>query len=172
MRENIPDLYKTEAQLLESEGYITLLELTLLSPAVMAGNGGSQLTLRFSSLNAVTWQTDMYEAIPFSITGVGANSSGEVIRPKLSLPNAAGAFSTYAHQGWLDNASVIRRIIRKADLDNDINSFMQKQWRISKIVNLSKNTITAELRSVFDGHNFKMPPRSYFPPEFPSVSLR
>jgi lambda family phage minor tail protein L len=168
MRDDIPLGQVQEVQLLESQGFATLLTIQLM--ATVAGSGS--VFLRFHGHGQVTWQGNTFENIPFSLSGLGSNSSGEVIRPKLILPNAAGAFSTYAHQGWLNNAMVTRQIVRRADLDGDVNSFSQKKWRISKILNLAKTMVTVELRSVFDGQSFKLPPRAYFPPEFPSVSIQ
>lgn len=167
MREDIPLGQATEAQLLESQGFATLLTLQLTATVA----GGGTVFLRFCPYKAVSWQGHTFEAIPFSLTGVGSNANGEVVRPRLSLPNAAGAFSAYAHEGWLDNAVVTRQIVMKADLDANVNSFSQKKWRVSKVASLSKNLIVLELRSLFDGQNFKLPPRQYYPPEFPSVSL-
>lgn len=171
MRADLPYTHIEEAHLLESAGFATLLTIELLDPVVIAAISAS-VFLRFSSFQVVTWQGHTFEAVPFSLSGLGSNSSGEVVRPKLSLPNASGAFSMYGHQGWLNNALVTRQLVLKDDLDGGINSFSQKSWRVSKILNISKTLIALELRGIFDGHSFKLPPRAYFPPEFPSVSLR
>lgn len=165
MRDDIPLSHTEDAQLLESAGFVSLLTIQLVAPPA------SGLILHFSATQEVTWQSMTFESVPFSLTGMGSNASGEVTRPKLSLPNAEGAFSSYAHDGWLNNAIVIRRLIRKADLDGDVNSFSQKKWRLAKVVSLTKRMINVELRGVFDGHNFKLPPRAYYPPEFPHVSI-
>lgn len=167
MRTDIPLAHAEEAQLLESAGFASLLTIQLT--ATVAGSGS--VVLRFSATKSTTWQGLTFEAVPFSLVGMGSNASGEVVRPKLSLPNAAGLFSGYTHQRWLDNALVTRQLVRKADLDGNVNSFSQKRWRAAKVVSLSKQMIVLELRSVFDGHNFKLPPRAYYPPDFPSVSL-
>lgn len=167
MRDDIPLVQAQDAQALENAGFATLLSLQLVAAAA----GGGSLILRFSSYQQVVWQGLTFEAVPFSLMGAGSNSSGEVTRPKLSLPNAAGIFSPYAHQGWLNNAIVTRQLVRKADLDGNVNSYSQKKWRVSKVASLTKSMIVMELRGVFDGHQFKLPPRAYCPPEFPSVSL-
>jgi lambda family phage minor tail protein L len=167
MRDDIPLSQAEDAQLLESSGFASLLTIQLVATVA----GGGTVFLRFCANKAVTWQGYTFESIPFSLVGLGANASGEVVRPKLTLPNAAGAFSSYAHQGWLNNALVTRQLVRKADLDGNVNSFSQKKWRVSKVTNLTRDLISLELRSLFDGHNFKLPPRQYYPPEFPSVSL-
>lgn len=167
MRDDIPLQQADGAQFLDQEGFASLLTIQLVATVA----GGGTVFLRFCANKAVTWQGNTFESIPFSLTGLGSNASGEVVRPKLTLPNAAGAFSEYAHQGWLNNALVIRQLIRKSDLEGNVNSFSQKKWRVSKIVNLTKSMISLELRSLFDGQNFKLPPRQYYPPEFPSVSL-
>jgi phage-related protein len=165
MRDDIPLTHAEEAQGLEAAGFASLLTVQFTAAAA----GG--LILRLSATKQVTWQGMTFEGVPFSLAGIGSNSSGEVSRPKLTLPNAAGAFSTYAHQGWLNNALVTRQLVRKADLDGNVNSFSQKKWRVAKIANLSKRLIILELRGIFDGQSFKLPPRAYYPPDFPSVSL-
>lgn len=171
MRYDIPTTHAEEAQLLESPGFATLLTVQLLAPVVIAAVG-APVFLRMSAFNVVNWQGHTFESLPFSLNGLGSNSTGEMIRPKLVLPNASGAFSQYAHQGWLNNALVTRQLVRKVDLEGNVNSFSQKKWRVAKIVNVSKTMITLELRSMFDGQNFKIPPRAYFPPAFPHVSLQ
>jgi lambda family phage minor tail protein L len=167
MRDDIPFAQASDAQLLESSGFASLLTIQLVATVA----GGGTVFLRFSANQAVTWQGHTFESIPFSLVGLGSNASGEVVRPKLTLPNASGAFSPYANQGWLNNALVTRQLVRKSDLDGNVNCFSQKRWRVSKIVSLSRSMIVLELRSLFDGQNFKLPPRQFYPPEFPSVSL-
>ena len=165
MRDDIPVTHAQDAQALENAGFESLVAIHFTAPAA-AG-----LVLRFSAHKQVVWQGLTFEAIPFSLTGLGSNSSGEAIRPKLAIPNAAGAFSPYAHQGWLNNAIVVRQLVRTADVLGNVANSSQKKWRVSKVVSLTKHMIVMELRGVFDGHQFKIPPRAYYPPDFPSVSL-
>lgn len=165
MRDDIPLTHAQDAQSLENAGFTQLLAIHLTAPAA----GGT--ILRFSAGPQLTWQGLTFEAVPFSLTGLGSNSSGEVVRPRLSLPNAAGAFSPYAHDGWLNNAIVVRQLVRTADIAGNVNNSSQKKWRVSKVASLTKHMIVLELRGVFDGQQFKLPPRAFYPPDFPSVNL-
>ena len=120
----------------------------------------------------VVWQANTYEEIPCARSDVSQESDGKRSRPKFSFVNPAGLFSVQIQDGLLDGASITRIRILKADLDADNDFAVREQYRVSKILTLNKDMVTVELRDVLDGHNFVLPARGYYPPEFPHVRLQ
>lgn len=162
MRSDIPQPYIDEAHKLDASGLVELFQITLL--------GGAGI-LRFTPYKEVTWQGQLWESIPSKLTETGTQVMGEATRPKFTLPNPEGVFSTYIHMGVLEGAIVVRNRVSPEDVENNINRFIRSTWRVSKILTLSKNLVSMELRTAMDGHNYKIPTDCYFPPDYPHVTL-
>lgn len=119
----------------------------------------------------VTWQGELYEQVPCHMTEVYQEADGKRGRPKFSFVNPDGLFTQRIYQGDLDNASVTRIRILKADLDADQDFALTETFRVSKILTMNKSLVSVELRDVLDGHQFTLPARAYYPPDFPHVKL-
>lgn len=154
-----------ESMKLEAQGYHELFQIT------MKPRGLPQQNLFITSMKEVFWQGKTWEAVPAVLVGYGQNSSGEQNRPKFTIVNPDGLFTKYVHQGWTDNAEVVRYRVLKSHLEANINSFVKHVWRISKPLAISVAQATFELRGALDGQHFLLPARAFFPPEFPHVSL-
>lgn len=163
MISDIPLTHQEEAYKLDATGLVELFQITLQG-------GGS--VLYFTPYLDCTWQGHTWESFPCRITEMSTQSMGENSRPKLTLANPDGLFSGYVISNMLDNATVVRYRVSPDDVATNTNRFMKNTWRISKVVALNKNMIVIELRSAMDGHYFKLPGNSYFPPEYPHVSLQ
>lgn len=124
-----------------------------------------------SPYQEVTWQGVTYDDVPCQMTGVGQSSDGEVNRPKFSFANPGGLFTADIAAGKLDNATITRFRILKADLDADLDFKITEKFRVSRILSLTKTLGVVELRDILDGHQFHLPARAYYPPEFPHVKL-
>lgn len=157
-----PTEYQVEAYKLDAQGLIDLFQINLL------GAAGS---LYFTPNVSINWQGKAWTGYPCGISDAGVKTSGEYNRPKMTLANPQGIFSSYVQKGVLDNAIVLRYRVLPGNISGNINSFVKNTWRVSKIISLNKDMIVLELRSAMDGHNFKMPGNSFFPPDYPHVSL-
>lgn len=158
---DIPPEYKAEAYKLDATGLVELFQMTLL-------DGSS---LRFTGYTSLDWQDKLWTSFPCSISEVSVQTSGENNRPKLTVANPDGIFSSYIVSDLLNNATVVRFRVSPEDIAGDVNRFLKNTWRISKVMSLNKNMVVFELRSSLDGQNFKMPGNCFFPPEYPHVTL-
>lgn len=155
---------KNTAQDLSPDAIVSLYKLVMT-------NAG-QAVVYFTPFNEVVWQGNTYAEIPCNITQMEQDANGRANRPKFSFVNPGGVFTSPIQNGWLNNASLTRYRILKADLDANVNAAVTEKFFMSKIVSLNKDMCVVELRDVFDGHLFKLPARAFYPPEFPHVKLQ
>lgn len=154
-----------EALSLDADGYANLFSIRM-SPL-----GLPDVLLTLTPQKSVSWQGYPWESYGITITDYRRESSGEASRPKLTVFNPDGVFSRYVHARWMDSAEVIRYRVLGQHLSANINSFLKNTWRVAKVLNLSKQSATFELREAIDGQFFVLPGRAYYPPDFPAVSL-
>ncbi len=164
MLSNVPESHIFDAHELESKGVRDLYKIELRNV------GGTLLFL--TPHNTIEYQGKVWEAIPSKLTENSQNSTGEVSRPKFSTVNPQGVFSLWVQQGVLDGAILTRYRVLLPDLEADNAAYMKNIWIISKVLSMNAQMLTFELRSILDGVNFTMPNRSFYPPDFPHVSLR
>lgn len=169
MTSAISELYRQqhieEALKLDAQGYRALYFLRLRP------KGQPDVLLYFTPTQEVTWQGKKFESFPCHVTGYRRAADEEMSRPKFSVVNPDGVFTKYAHEGWLNNAEVVRYQVLKQHLEDDINSFVKHTWRVSKVLTDTKSVVAAELRGATDGQAFVMPAGQYLPPKFPQVSF-
>lgn len=158
-------VHTQEALKLEADGYAHLYRIRMFPP------GASEVIVTIKPEKTVTWQGSTWEEWPVNLTDYRRESSGEVSRPKMTLANPEGIFSTYAHKKWLDNAEVKRYRVLGQHLTANVNSYLLNTWRVGKVATLNPTMIVLELRSVLDGQSFLLPGRAFYPPEFPTVSV-
>lgn len=127
---------------------------------------------RISPKIEVTWQGDLYERHPAVMSELSQEADGKRSRPKFSFVNPEGIFNSAIYDGRMDNATVTRISILKTNLDADQDFAIRESFRVSKILNLTKDLVAVELRDVLDGHQFILPARAYYPPDFPHVKLQ
>lgn len=153
-----------EAMSLSPDPYLDLFELSL--PAVSEGT-----KVYLSPRGRVVWAGKTFEGISCELTGANSNTTGEAVRPKFQVLNLAGLFSLYVAQRKLDNATLRRYRVLSQHLLNDQDVSLQYYWKVGKILNLTRSSVTLELRAFFDGPKFLLPIRQYFPPDFTHVDL-
>lgn len=161
MRTDLPNTIVDTIHELSPEAIVRLFKLTLQDGTI----------IRMSPQGEVTWQGDVYDAIPCHMTEISQDADGKVSRPKFSFANPEGIFSAEVYNRRIENAEICRYRILKSDLDADMDFKITETFRISRVMSLGKDIVSAELRDVLDGHQFKLPARSYYPPEFPHVKL-
>ena len=127
---------------------------------------------RLSPQIQVTWQTEVWDDVPCTLAEVEQDADGKMSRPKFTFANPGGLFTADIYNGLLDNAILTRYRILKANLDADQDFAITESFRVSRVLSLTNTVATVELRDVLDGHQFKLPARAYYPPEFPHVRLR
>ena len=164
MREDIPTSISDTIYDLSPEGLVELFKFELLDE-------GSTV-IYFTAQEEVTWQNNLYDSLPCTLSSISLSADGEVSRPKMTIANPQGIFSSHVQSGNLDGATLVQIKILKTDLDANLDVKMTSQWRVSKILSLNMRAMILELRTVLDGHLFKVPSRVFIPPEFPHVSLR
>lgn len=166
MRVDLPDAHIRQAMSLEAEGYVLLVEITMRDPA------GGFVTLNMSQTVERVWQGKTWQGWPFAISETGVNSTGETVRPKISIANLQGLWSRYVHQRYADNAIVKKYKVLKSAVDANTNEFELNSWRWSKTLSLGKDLVVGELRTALDGQTFRIPADTYRPPEYPTVSVQ
>ena len=167
MRTDLPTSHVEEAMKLEVRAYVEFFKIDLRKP------DGTVYTLFICPQKTVVWQGATWNGdMPCTISESSSNISGETTRPKFTIVNPNGVWSKYIHQGWVDGATFSRYRVLRPDVDADVNSFQLNLWRMSKVVNLTKNNVVLELRTALDGHNFKIPGDTYRPPKYPTVSVQ
>lgn len=160
---SIPQEHRDDAHKLIADGIVYLYELTFTD--------NSQLHLK-NDEDAV-WQGKEWEGFALNLTGVDQASDPESRnRPKLTIYNPEGIFSSFIAKGVTDNALVTRYRVLREHLDADRPVYSKQSWRIRRVVSLNKRMATFELRDQLDGQFFLTPARMFTPPEFPLVSLR
>lgn len=163
LRPDLPASHVTDAFELESKGYRDLFKIELTD--------GSNTILYITAHNTVNYIGQTWEFLPSNLSDNAFNSSGEQSRPKFSIINTEGLFSTWIESGAIDGAIITRLRVQLPDLAANIRSYTKRLWVISKVLNLNKDLAVFELRSTLDGVNFQLPARSFYPPDFPHVSV-
>ena len=164
MREDIPSSISDSVYELEPDALAELfmLELQDQGNTIMYLNAYAELV----------WQGNTYISLPCTLSSVSQSVDGEKSRPKFSVANPQALFSSQVQSGALDNALLTQYKIMKADLDNDLDVKMTSIWRVTRIPSMNFKVLTMELRTALDGPSFKVPARTFIPPDFPHVSLR
>ena len=161
-RTDVPSTILDTTQELSPEPLVRLYRIALQSGP----------TFYLSPNQQETWQGNTYDSIPCTMTDMSMEADGKMNRPKFTFVNPAGIFTSSVASGAMNNAIITRYRVLRSDLDLDNSFALSEAYRVSRVVTINKAQITLELRDVLDGHNFTLPARSYYPPEFPSVSLR
>ena len=161
MRTDLPNSIQDTLHDLSPDALVRLFKLELTNGTIF----------RICPQGEATWQTHNYDSIPAHLAEVTQDADGKMARPKFTFSNPGGLFSAEIYKGQMDNATLTRYRILKGDLDADRDFALTESFRVTRIVNLSQHIATAELRDVLDGHNFRLPARAYYPPEFPHVKL-
>lgn len=160
--EPVPEEHMADAQKLEADGYYDLFQIVL-------SDGVSKLYLKMD--HDTEWQGNVYEGTGIKIEGVANHASEEVSRPKLTIFNPEGVYSSLVDDGLLDGAKIIRYRVLKYDVDNDRPVYRAQQWKVSRVASLRVGAINLELRDLLDGQTFMVPYRMFMPPDFPTVSI-
>lgn len=157
----IPTTQLEDAQKLTNEALVELFMLILTN--------GSQIYL--SNSQEITWRTKTYEFIPIKVDGVERSAGDELSRPRCTIANPAGLFSSLVGQGVLDNAELTRFRVLKTDMLANNSNYTSRTWRVRRVTSLNRSVIQLELREAFDGQFFLTPARMFIPPEFAQVKL-
>ena len=161
MRLDIPTGMDTTAQDLSPDAIVSLFRFDLSDGTI----------IRFTAQQTVTWLGNVYSGIPCALTQMQQDATGKASRPKFTFVNPEGIFTSVIQGGLLDNASLTRIRLLRADLEANVNASVTDQLFVAKILSLNKDLCSVEMRDIFDGHTFKLPARSYRPPEFPHVKI-
>lgn len=164
MPTNIPVSHQFDAFELESKGLREFYKIEFA--------GQDEATLYLTPHDSIEWLDHTWEFLPCKINENAQNSSGEMSRPKFTVVNPEGIFSTWIESGEVEGAIVTRYRTLLSDLEGGVRAYVKNIWTVSKVVNLTKDMAIFELRSTLDGANFSLPARSFYPPDFPTVSLR
>lgn len=154
----LEDSYK-----LEADAYIDLFQIEL------SGNSG---TLFLKNNTSANYLGQSYEGTLITIDGVALYSDDTLSRPTLEIYNPEGVYSYFVDSNYLNNALVTRIRVLKTHLENNVAIYKKQRWRLSRVSELNRYKIKAELRDTLDGQNFVVPGRMFIPPEFPVVSIR
>ncbi len=162
MSNNIPDSIRDDAFNLDGAAQSILYRITLANAAV----------LYLSPKGEFTWQGNIYEEIPCHMTGSDRKADSEASRPRFTIVNPGGMFTSAVHERHLEGAILTRHRLMTSDLIANNNSALSDTYRISRVMNVTKDLIVVECRRGLDGANFKLPNRTFRPPEFTVVRTR
>lgn len=161
--EPVPAEHVEDAQKLEADAYVDLFQIIL-------SDKSSKIYLKINK--DTDWQGNTYEGTGIQIDGVGVYADDTTSRPKLTIFNPQGVFSSLLDSGLLDNATIVRYRVLKAHIDADLPIYRRQQWKVSRVASVKTPFIQLELRDMLDGQNFQVPGRMFIPPDFPTVSLQ
>lgn len=163
MINNVPVSQQFDAFELESQGIREFYKIEFLD---------DDSVMYLSPFGLTDWLDHTWEFLPCKISENSMDSGGEASRPKFSVVNPDGIFSTWIEKGKADGALVTRYRTLLTDMEAGVAAYTKAIWTISKPVSLTKDLAVFELRSTLDGANYMLPARSFYAPEFPTVSLR
>lgn len=146
---------------LTPEGFVDLFDI------VLAEEAGS---IHVTSQVGYTFNGIVYVEHPCHLTSVGQQADSEVTRPRFTVANPEGVFTAAVNQRLLENGYILRHRALLSEVPLGIG--LTRKFRIGRVANVSRVSITMELRGALDAGNFKFPPRAFNPPEFPFVRLR
>lgn len=159
---SVPTTIHQEAFNLDSEAYIYLFKLVLTDDTIVC----------ISPKGEYTWQGDLYEEIPCNLTGVSRQADGSMSRPRFSIVNPSGIFTSAVDTRILEGASLTRYRILSSDMNVSEDMSLANVMKVSRVASVSKQMIVLETRGALDGALFRLPYRTFHPPEFPHVRLR
>lgn len=116
----------------------------------------------------VTFMGDTYNFMPNTLTGMSEAEGTEKSRPNWSVANPNNTLTSVAISGELEGGLVTRYQVAVSDLAMG-GSVRTDLWQIYQLVGVS-SYVALKLRALTDIPNSTIPPRGYFPPDFPSVS--
>ncbi len=164
MANQVPVTQQFDAFELESRGLREFVKIEFL--------GDSDATMYLTAHDQIEWLGRTWEFLPCKISESAQNSTGEMSRPKFTIVNPGGVFSVFIERGETDGALVTRYRALLSDIESGVSAYQKHMWIISRCINLNKYMAVFELRSTMDGAHFTLPARSFYPPEYPTVSLR
>lgn len=164
MNRQIPISQQFDAFELESRGLREFFKVELLTDA--------PTTLYLTPHVKTQWLDQVWEEVPCKMTDTAQNSNGEMNRPKFAVVNPQGLFSLWIEAGLTEGALLTRYRILLSDLEAGVAAYTKSVWIISKVLSLNKDMVTFECRSTLDGAGYELPARTFYPPDFPHVSLR
>lgn len=164
MSTDLPISQRFDAFELESKGLREFYKIEFLD--------ANETVLYLTPHNEVVWLGHKWEFLPCKIAGNAKNSNGEVSRPKLSIVNPQGRWSQAIETGLSDGAMITMYRTLLSDMEAGVAAYSKAVWIMSKVVSLTKDLAVFELRSTLDGASYQLPARSFYPPDFPTVSLQ
>lgn len=156
---HIEDALKLE----EADARIDLFELSPLS-------GG---TIYFKSDNNVTWRGQLYEGLPMQFSGEEFDLE-KTPEPQLQIGQEdldLLPFKGLVFDGYLEGATLVRKRVLLDDLLNDRDIKQETSFRVKRVSQYSRVSITMVLSSFSSAIRQTVPFRQYLPPAFPYLQL-
>lgn len=164
MSKNLPISQQFDAFELESKGIRQFFKVEFIAPG--------DPVLYITPHEQIEWLDQTWDSIPCQMSEATQNASGEMSRPKFSIVNPDGLFSLWIEDGATEGAVLTRYQALMTDIRNGVSAYVKQVWILSKVASLNKDLAVFECRTTIDGPNFDLPARSFYPPDFPHVTLR
>ena len=155
--------HQAEASSLRPEPYVELFKLTI--------NRDLKAVLYLTEHPTINWNGATWENFPLTFSGYNVQTTGEQSRPKLQLANPYGVFSSYIAKDILKKATLERYMVLRTDLLSGNVNYLRNKWVVNRVLSLTRESVSFELRSIFDGVRYTLPARQFISPEFPVTSL-
>ncbi len=159
---SIPQSIIDDAYELDGTAKVDLYRLELTNAVVVA----------LSPKKQYVWQGLTYEEVPCTLSQIARAADGELTRPKFSVVNPNGLFTSSVHNRVLENADLYHIQAMLPDVIADNGLALVRQYRITRVLSVTKEVIVLEARGMLDGAFFRLPNEAFYPPAFPHVSLR
>jgi phage-related protein len=135
---------------------------------------GAGSTVHFKGDNDVTYQGIFYKGLPLKLTGEKVSSDAGWQHPKLQIGQPdidISAFKALLFDGYVDNATIIRKTVLRTHLEADLDIKQERVYRVKRVESYGRTQIVLQLATLSDSLGFTMPHRLYLPPAFPSVRI-
>ena len=176
-----PEEHLKDAVKLQADGIVDLFEFNLISGGVfrLKDNETVYWGTHWEQQNGVPVKVaNKWQGLPIQLSGFSMGSNDQVYRPTLSIANPSleagnreGVFSRYILDNLLEGATVYRYRVLYSDLMSNKVRYLRQIWRVCRIISLTKQSVSMELRTLSDNVNAVIPARRFVPPEFPLVTL-
>lgn len=158
------DEHLRQSRLLQPSPYVDFFDIRV-NPTVQATR------LFLTTHPDIEWNGQKWLNFPLELSGDSLKTGGELVRPQLKLGNPQGIFSYAISANQIYSGTVRRYRVLRTHLESGAVSFLTNFWDIGKVASLNRDYLVLELRSPMDRHDYNLPARQFFPPEFPYVKL-
>lgn len=162
MKTDLPTTFNQSVYDLEPAALMEFFVLTLRDGTIIP----------FSSYPDFTYRGTVYSQIGCTLSPSSIDANGRQNRPRFTFVNPEGLFTHAVGKGLLEEAVLTHREALVMDVMADSEFFIERTLVITRVMSVSRFMVATEMRDIMDRHDFVVPSRAFYPPEFPHVRLQ